>query len=90
MSQPEITTKNIELVEAFCLRCNMVHVAKKENCKQYGPSGKWYAKVFCTGNPCDGMNGKIWHLMHGPDRYVTGEVLDYEHPIKRTIITSFK
>ena len=79
--------KEIELVEVSCPRCGMIHCTKKENCeesKKY--PGRYYARVFCTGNPCDGMNGMIWHMIHGPDCYVTGEVIPetFKHPIKRT------
>ena len=80
--------KEIEIVDVMCLRCNHIHSAKKENCKESKKyPGHYTCRVLCTGDPCDGMNGKIWHMMHGPDCYVIGFVVpeSYKHPSKRII-----
>ena len=78
--------KTIELVEVLCPRCEGIHYAKKESCEKT-KTDHYICRVFCTGNECDGHNGMIWKMIHGPDRYTVGVVIPetYEHPIKRIV-----
>lgn len=78
-------TKIIEIVEVECPRCKMIHPAKKSDCR-CSSQGTFYARVRCTGNTCDGMNGELWRWLHGPDRYVIGRVIDFHHPRKVTTL----
>ena len=82
--------KEVELVEVRCPRCDGIHIAKKKDCREakHYP-GQYVCEVWCEGNPCDGHNGKIWHLIHGPDTWVTGVAIpeSYKHPTKRLVPT---
>lgn len=80
--------KNVYLVEVVCPRCGNVHVARKECCLESKKHpGVYSARVLCSGDECDGMNGEIWKWLHGKEKYVTGKVIpdSYLHPIKRVV-----
>ena len=80
--------KEIEVVSVICPRCGCIHRARKENCKSFDKYPNYHeARVLCTGDNCDGLNGKIWHWLNGADVYITGKVIEesYNHPDKYTI-----
>lgn len=76
--------RTVNLVEVRCPRCNRIHVARKENCKQSKKHpGEYHVRTLCMAEDCN----KIWRWLHGGERYVKGIVIpdSYKHPIKRVV-----
>lgn len=74
---------DVEFVDVYCPRCEMIHTGLKKDCMELTRDpGHYICRVWCTGNTCDGMNGEIWKFFHGHDRYVYGSVIPetYKHP----------